>query len=179
MRLSYFHGFRRRWLCSRCETRQTCKSHLVLRAVSPPWHVLVWILPLNYEVSSIILVFTLMLMFMYRVYQKKWLPSRQTRSPIEIAESFPCQRHSEKYVGPCLFGFSLVLFLEGLSEFWFLYRTTCNLGRQTCKSAKISTRRFHKNQIWEIHIAQSGLLVLGPVETNVRKCIFPEYVPFP
>ena len=86
MRLSYFHGFRRRWLCSRCETRQTCKSHLVLRAVSPPWHVLVWILPLIYEVSSIILVFTLMLMFMYRVYQKKWLPSRQTRSPIEIAE---------------------------------------------------------------------------------------------
>ena len=41
------------------------------------------------------------------------------------------------------------------------------------------TRPFHKNQILEIHIAQSGFLVFGSIETNVRKCVFPKYVSFP
>ena len=36
-----------------------------------------------------------------------------------------------------------------------------------------------KNQILEIHIAQTGFLVLGPIETNVRKCVFPKYASFP
>ena len=40
-------------------------------------------------------------------------------------------------------------------------------------------RPFHKNQILEIHIAQTGFLVLGPIETNVRKCVFPKYASFP
>ena len=40
-------------------------------------------------------------------------------------------------------------------------------------------RLFHKTQILEIHIAQSGFLVLGSIETNVRKCVFPKYVSFP
>ena len=32
--------------------------------------------------------------------------------------------------------------------------------------------RFTKTPFLEIHIAQSGFLVLGPTETTVRKCIF-------
>ena len=36
-----------------------------------------------------------------------------------------------------------------------------------------------KNQNLEIHIAQTGFLVLGPIETNVRKCVFPKYASFP
>ena len=40
-------------------------------------------------------------------------------------------------------------------------------------------RLFHKTQTLEIHIAQSGFLVLGSIETNVRKCVFSKYVSFP
>ena len=36
-----------------------------------------------------------------------------------------------------------------------------------------------KFQILECHIAQSGFLVLGPIEINVRKCVFPKHVPLP
>ena len=38
---------------------------------------------------------------------------------------------------------------------------------------------FHKNQILDIHIAQTWFLVLGSIETNVRKWVFPKYVSFP
>ena len=35
------------------------------------------------------------------------------------------------------------------------------------------TRPFHENTFFlEIQDAQSELLVLGPIETNVRKCVF-------
>ena len=40
-------------------------------------------------------------------------------------------------------------------------------------------RQFHKNQVLEWHIAQSGFLVLGPIEISVRKCVFPTYVSLP
>ena len=38
---------------------------------------------------------------------------------------------------------------------------------------------FTKTPFLEIHVAQSWFLVLGPIETDVRKRISPKYVPFP
>ena len=44
----------------------------------------------------------------------------------------------------------------------------------------VTIRVFYKNTIFsEIHIAQSWFLVLRPIKTNARKCIFPKYVSFP
>ena len=40
-------------------------------------------------------------------------------------------------------------------------------------------RLFHKNQDLEIHIAQCLFLVLGPIETDVRKCFAPPTPPTP
>ena len=41
----------------------------------------------------------------------------------------------------------------------------------------VHIRPFHRNQILEIHIAPNGFLVLGPIETNVRKCVLPNMPP--
>ena len=43
---------------------------------------------------------------------------------------------------------------------------------------KLGIIPFHNNQILEIHIAKSLFLVLGPIETDVRKYIFPNYASF-
>ena len=42
-------------------------------------------------------------------------------------------------------------------------------------SKSMRTRSFQKNQILGIHIAKSLFLVLGPIETDIIKCIFPNY----
>ena len=43
----------------------------------------------------------------------------------------------------------------------------------------VHIRIFHKNNFFlEIHIAEKWFLFLGPIETDVRKCISPKYVSF-
>ena len=55
----------------------------------------------------------------------------------------------------------------------------CKFWNMELTSLKQEMRRNCSNQILEIHIAQCWLLVLGPIETYVRKCISPKYVSFP
>ena len=47
------------------------------------------------------------------------------------------------------------------------------------KKTDIALARFTKTPFWENHIAQTGFLVFGPIEANVRKCVFPKYASLP